>query len=42
VRLESLLLDGVPEPAGGALRPDPSAPGLGLELKRSVAERWRN
>jgi L-alanine-DL-glutamate epimerase-like enolase superfamily enzyme len=40
VRVESLLLDGVPEPDGGALRPDRSRPGLGLELKRADAERY--
>ncbi len=41
VRLESLLFDGVLEPeGGGALRPDRSRPGHGLELKREEAERW--
>lgn len=40
VRIERLLFDGVLEPEGGALRPDPSRPGLGIELKREEAERW--
>src|SRR5579884_4420495 len=33
-RIDSLIFDGAPEPIGGCLRPDPSAPGLGIELKR--------
>jgi L-alanine-DL-glutamate epimerase-like enolase superfamily enzyme len=41
VRVERLLFDGTAEPEGGAVRPDPSRPGLGLELRRSDAERWR-
>jgi L-alanine-DL-glutamate epimerase-like enolase superfamily enzyme len=40
VRLEPLLFDGVLEPADGALEPDRSRPGNGLELKRSDAERY--
>jgi L-alanine-DL-glutamate epimerase-like enolase superfamily enzyme len=40
VRVEGLLFEGCPEPAGGALRPDPARPGLGLELSPD-AERWR-
>jgi L-alanine-DL-glutamate epimerase-like enolase superfamily enzyme len=40
VRVESMLFDGVLEPVDGALRPDTSRPGLGLELKRADAERW--
>jgi L-alanine-DL-glutamate epimerase-like enolase superfamily enzyme len=40
VRLERMLFDGVLDPAGGALRPDPSRPGHGLTL-RHEAERWR-
>jgi L-alanine-DL-glutamate epimerase-like enolase superfamily enzyme len=40
VRLESMLFDGVLEPEEGALRPDRSRPGNGLELKRGEAERW--
>jgi L-alanine-DL-glutamate epimerase-like enolase superfamily enzyme len=38
VRLEPLLFDGVLEPADGALEPDRSRPGNGLELKRADAE----
>jgi len=37
VRLEPLLFDGVLEPENGALRPDRSRPGHGLELKRADA-----
>jgi L-alanine-DL-glutamate epimerase-like enolase superfamily enzyme len=40
VRIESLLFDGVLRPEGGALVPDRSVPGNGLELKRVDAERW--
>jgi L-alanine-DL-glutamate epimerase-like enolase superfamily enzyme len=39
-RLERLLFDGVLEPRDGALRPDLSRPGNGLELKRSDAQRY--
>ncbi len=38
VRVESLLFEGTLTPEDGALRPDPSRPGLGLELKREDAE----
>jgi L-alanine-DL-glutamate epimerase-like enolase superfamily enzyme len=40
VRIESMLFDGVLEPVDGALVPDRSRPGHGLELKRAEAERW--
>jgi L-alanine-DL-glutamate epimerase-like enolase superfamily enzyme len=40
-RIEAMLFEGVPSPAGGELRPDPDRPGLGLELRRAEAERWR-
>ena len=40
VRLESMLFDGVLEPEGGALRPDRSRPGNGLEPKREEMARW--
>jgi L-alanine-DL-glutamate epimerase-like enolase superfamily enzyme len=40
-RVDRLLFDGVLDPTGGALRPDLSRPGVGLELKRSDAERYR-
>ena len=41
VRIEHLLFDGLPERIGGCLRPDPNRPGLGIELKRTEAERYR-
>jgi L-alanine-DL-glutamate epimerase-like enolase superfamily enzyme len=40
VRIERMLFDGVLEPEGGALRPDRSRPGHGLELKRADVERY--
>ncbi len=40
VRIESMLFDGVLDPEGGALRPDRSRAGHGLELKRKEAEQW--
>ena len=40
VRIEQMLFDGVSEPVDGELRPDLSRPGIGLELKRSEAERY--
>ena len=39
-RLERLLFDGVLEPKDGALHPDFTRPGNGLELKRAEAERY--
>jgi L-alanine-DL-glutamate epimerase-like enolase superfamily enzyme len=39
-RIETLLFDGVLVPRQGALRPDLSRPGLGLELKRADAARY--
>ncbi|WP_333776958.1 enolase C-terminal domain-like protein [Streptomyces sp. IBSBF 3136] len=41
VRFERLLFDGTLSPDGGALRPDPGRPGLGLEIKWPDAERCR-
>lgn len=41
VRIEEMLFDGVLKPVDGALHPDLSRPGMGLELKRQDAERWR-
>ncbi len=41
VRLESMLFDGVPRRVEGRLYPDLDRPGLGLELKRADAERYR-
>ncbi len=40
VRIESMLFDGTLSPADGYLQPDPSRPGLGLELKRDAAEEY--
>ncbi|HEY6963127.1 MAG TPA: enolase C-terminal domain-like protein [Gaiellaceae bacterium] len=40
VRIESMLFDGVLAPVDGALVPDRSVAGNGLELKRVEAERW--
>ncbi len=40
-RLERLLFDGVIDPAGGALHPDLSRSGMGLDLKRADAEQFR-
>jgi L-alanine-DL-glutamate epimerase-like enolase superfamily enzyme len=41
VRLEAMLFDGAVEARGGMLRPDPSRPGLGVDLKRQDAEGFR-
>ncbi|HVA15521.1 MAG TPA: enolase C-terminal domain-like protein [Stellaceae bacterium] len=41
VRIEHMLFDGALTPVQGALHPDLSRPGLGLELKRADAERYR-
>jgi L-alanine-DL-glutamate epimerase-like enolase superfamily enzyme len=40
VLIEHRLFDGVVQPREGALFPDLERPGLGLELKRSEAERY--
>jgi L-alanine-DL-glutamate epimerase-like enolase superfamily enzyme len=40
-RIESLLFDGTLSPQGGVLVPDAERPGLGIELKRADAERFR-
>jgi L-alanine-DL-glutamate epimerase-like enolase superfamily enzyme len=40
VRIERLFFDGFLEPERGAVRPDRSRPGLGVELKRSDASRY--
>jgi L-alanine-DL-glutamate epimerase-like enolase superfamily enzyme len=39
-RVDRLLFDGVIDPIGGALRPDPARPGNGLTLKTADAERF--
>jgi L-alanine-DL-glutamate epimerase-like enolase superfamily enzyme len=41
VRIEQELFDGAPRARDGLLRPDPDRPGLGLDLKRADAERYR-
>ncbi|HEX4683054.1 MAG TPA: enolase C-terminal domain-like protein, partial [Gemmatimonadaceae bacterium] len=40
VRIEHMLFDGALSPRNGALFPDLSRPGLGLELKAVDAERY--
>ncbi|WNG23498.1 mandelate racemase [Cystobacter fuscus] len=40
VRIEHMLFDGARSPVMGALRPDLSRPGMGLEFKRQDAERY--
>ncbi len=39
-RIEHMLFDGALGPQAGALRPDPSRPGLGIELRASDAKRY--
>jgi L-alanine-DL-glutamate epimerase-like enolase superfamily enzyme len=41
VRIERMLFDGVLSPTDGALHPDLSRPGIGLEFKRKDAEKYR-
>ena len=40
VRIEQLLFDGARNPVKGALTPDLSRPGMGLELQRQDTERY--
>src|SRR5207302_11208303 len=40
-RIERWLLDGVLTPEDGALRPDPSRPGFGVELRHADAARYQ-
>jgi L-alanine-DL-glutamate epimerase-like enolase superfamily enzyme len=40
IRIEERLFDGLPELRDGALYPDRSRPGNGLELKRKEIEKW--
>ena len=40
VRIEQMFFDGVPQPDDGALPPDLSRPGNGLELKRKEAAKF--
>ena len=39
-RIETMLFEGAPQPVDGALVPDRSRPGFGLEFKRADAERF--
>jgi L-alanine-DL-glutamate epimerase-like enolase superfamily enzyme len=39
-RIESMLFDGAPRPVGGAIAPDRSRSGLGLDFKRADAARY--
>jgi L-alanine-DL-glutamate epimerase-like enolase superfamily enzyme len=39
-RIEHMLFDGALDPVDGKLRPDRARPGLGLELKRSEAQKY--
>ena len=41
IRVERMLFDGFPLLADGRLRPDPDAPGLGLELRRADAQKYQ-
>ncbi len=41
VRIENMFFEGVPQPENGALAPDLSRSGIGLDLKRADAERYR-
>ena len=40
VRIEHMLFDGAPVPQDGAIRPDMTRPGLGLDFKHQDAERY--
>lgn len=39
-RIENMFFEGVPQPVDGALRPDLTRPGLGLEFKRADAQKY--
>jgi hypothetical protein len=41
VRIESMFFSGALDPAGGVIRPDPDAPGLGLTLRTPDVEQYR-
>lgn len=41
VRIENMFFDGGPQPVNGALQPDLSRPGLGLEFKRKDAKKYQ-
>jgi L-alanine-DL-glutamate epimerase-like enolase superfamily enzyme len=40
-RIESMLFDGARKPVKGDMKPDLSRPGLGIDLKRSEAEKFK-
>ena len=40
VRIERMLFDGAPVPESGRVRPDPTRPGHGLDLRRADAKRF--
>jgi len=40
VRIEKMLFDGIPQQKNGALSPDLSRPGIGLDFRHSDAERY--
>jgi L-alanine-DL-glutamate epimerase-like enolase superfamily enzyme len=40
-RIERMFFDGNPLPENGVLKPDMQRPGLGLELKKQDAEKYR-
>ncbi len=40
-RIERMFFDGMLDPEGGTLAPDPGRAGLGLELRSADAERYR-
>lgn len=40
-RIESIIFEGAIQPVKGKLRPDLSRYGLGLELKKGEADRYR-
>jgi L-alanine-DL-glutamate epimerase-like enolase superfamily enzyme len=40
-RIERMLFDGVLDPSGGTMRPDPDRPGHGLAIRAADAERYR-
>ena len=41
VRIESIFFDGTLQPTGGCIRPDNTAPGLGLTLRSADVEQYR-
>jgi hypothetical protein len=41
IRIDGMMLAGAPQPENGVLKPDPSAPGLGLDVKRTDVEQFR-